>query len=410
MRAVFFAARRCGKIGIKMSRDPESSSASAAFRPLSLYEILAIVLLWNTCYKGARVANTLYALDLGAGPLDTGLLLATYGFFPLLLAVFIGKIADRYGVRVPVVVGSIITVLGTLLPWFWPQLPVLYASAAVSGAGFILTQLSMQSLVGSLGGGPARTHNLNLYALVVSTSDLLGPIIAGFSIDHIGHVPTYLVLAAPGAVAVLVVLFLFNRLSHAAGGADRSGQRMVDLLRIGHLRRMFLTSALVMTGLDLFQLYLPLHGHAIGLSASAIGIILGAFAAAGFVTRALLMRLVRRFGEERTLRYSMYLAAGTFFLIPMFESAAVLGVVCFVLGLGMGLGQPLTVILTYNYAPPGRHGEGLGLRIAINNSMHVAVPAVFGAVGTLFGLAPVFWLSSAILALGGYTGPVRRAA
>lgn len=392
-----------------MPHAPEPSAAPAVHRPLSLFEILAIVLLWNTCYKGARVANTLYALELGAGPFDTGLLLATYGIFPLLLAVFTGKVADRYGVRVPVVVGTFVTAVGTALPWFFPVLPMLFVAAAVCGAGFILTQVSMQSLVGSLGSGAARTRNLNFYALTVSTSDLLGPITAGFSIDHIGYVPTYLVLAAPGAAAVLVVFFLFNRLSHAAGGADRSGQRMVDLLRIAHLRRMFLTSALVMTGLDLFQLYLPLHGHAIGLSASAIGTILGAFAAAGFVTRVLLTMLVRRLGEERTLCYSMYLAACTFFMIPLFDNAVVLGMVCFVLGLGMGLGQPLTVILTYNYAPPGRHGEGLGLRIAINNSMHVAVPAVFGAVGTLFGLAPVFWLSSAILALGGYTGPVRKA-
>ena len=89
---------------------------------------------------------------------------------------------------------------------------------------------------------------------------------------------------------------------------------------------------------------------------------------------------------------------------------AVLAVVCFVLGLCMGLGQPLTVILTYNYSPPGRHGEGLGLRIAINNSMHVTVPALFGAAGALLGLAPVFWASSAILAVGGYAGPARRSA
>lgn len=391
-----------------MPRDPESSYASAAFRPLSLYEILAIVLLWNTCYKGARVANTLYALELGANPLDTGLLLATYGFFPLLLAIFTGKIADRYGVRIPVVAGSIITVLGTLLPWFWPQLPVLFAAAAVSGAGFILTQVSMQSLVGALGSGPARTRNLNLYALVVSTSDLLGPIIAGFSIDTFGHVRTYLNLALPGIAAVLAVLFLCGRISRAAAASDRSGQRMMDLFRIRDLRRMFIVGALVMTGLDLFQLYLPIHGHTIGLSASTIGVILGAFAAAGFVTRMLLMMLVRRLGEERTLCYSMYLAAGTFFLIPMFENAVVLGVVCFVLGLGMGLGQPLTVILTYNYAPPGRHGEGLGMRIAVNNSMHVAVPMVFGAIGSLVGLAPVFWLSSALLALGSYIGLARK--
>ena len=79
-------------------------------------------------------------------------------------------------------------------------------------------------------------------------------------------------------------------------------------------------------------------------------------------------------------------------------------------GLGMGAGQPLTVILTYNYSPPKRHGEGLGLRIAINNSMHVMVPAAFGAIGSLIGLAPVFWVSSAILAAGGWSARGKRAA
>lgn len=52
-----------------MQRDPEPTPASTPHRPLGLYEILAIVLLWNAGYKGARVANTLYALELGAGPL-----------------------------------------------------------------------------------------------------------------------------------------------------------------------------------------------------------------------------------------------------------------------------------------------------------------------------------------------------
>jgi predicted MFS family arabinose efflux permease len=200
-----------------------------------------------------------------------------------------------------------------------------------------------------------------------------------------------------------------RRLPHSAGSqADRAGQRLIDLMRIRDLRRMFLASALVMGGLDLFQLYLPIYAHSIGLSASATGLILGAFAAAGFVTRAVLPVLARRYGEEPSLRYAMFLAAGTFFLIPLFQDPMVLGAVCFVLGLGMGLGQPLTVILTYNYSPPKRHGEGLGMRIAINNSMHVTVPAVFGAIGSLLGLAPVFWVSSAILVAGGCTARSRR--
>jgi len=158
----------------------------------------------------------------------------------------------------------------------------------------------------------------------------------------------------------------------------------------------------VITGLDLFQLYMPLYGHSVGLSASAIGMVLGAFAAASFVVRAMLPMLVRRHGEEATLLYSLLLAAATCLLIPFFSSAVVLGAIAFVLGLGLGIGQPLTVILTYNQSPAGRAGEALGLRIAINNSIHVVVPAVFGAVGTLFGLAPVFWANSVFLAGGGY--------
>jgi hypothetical protein len=59
-------------------------------------------------------------------------------------------------------------------------------------------------------------------------------------------------------------------------------------------------------------------------------------------------------------------------------------------------------MLTYNYSPAGRAGEALGVRIAINNSMHVVVPALFGAVGSVVGLAPVFWVNGAALALGSY--------
>jgi MFS family permease len=163
-----------------------------------------------------------------------------------------------------------------------------------------------------------------------------------------------------------------------------------------------IASAVVMTGIDLFQLYMPLYGHQVGLSASAIGMVLGAAAAAAFLSRALIPTLVARYGEETTLLASLFLASAMFSLIPLFSGALVLGAICFALGLGMGLGQPLTVMLCYRYAPAGRAGESLGLRIAINNSMHVTVPALFGAVGAAFGLAPVFWVNAGVIAAGNW--------
>ncbi|MBY0267657.1 MAG: MFS transporter [Burkholderiales bacterium] len=385
-----------------MTADSQAPAAAAA-RMITIYQLLALVVFWNGAYKGARVVNTLYALELGATPLHTGLLLATYGIFPLLLAVPCGRIVDRYGSRIPILAGMVVSTLGALLPWFTPSLPLLFAAAAVTGFGFILSQVALQSLVGSLGDGAARSNNFNLYALVIAVADFAGPVIAGFSIDQIGHARAYLVFAAMCAVAAIGMAVFARRIPRPGKPRSRpAGSRMIDLVRDADMRRVLIAGAVVMTAIDLFQLYMPLYGHQVGLSASAIGMILGAAAAASFVSRALIPVLLRHFGEERTLLYSLFLTAAMFVLIPLFSNAVVLGLICFVLGFGMGLGQPLTVILCYNYSPQGRSGESLGLRIAINNSMHVVVPAFFGGVGAALGLAPVFWVNAGLIAAGNW--------
>jgi len=54
--------------------------------------------------------------------------------------------------------------------------------------------------------------------------------------------------------------------------------------------------------------------------------------------------------------------------------------------------------LSYGQA---RDPQALGLRLTINSFMHVAVPVVFGAIGSIFGMAPVFWINSLLLAGSG---------
>jgi hypothetical protein len=58
-------------------------------------------------------------------------------------------------------------------------------------------------------------------------------------------------------------------------------------------------------------------------------------------------------------------------------------------------------MLIYDRAPPARSGEALGLRLTVNNFMHIAVPMIFGTLGSAFGVAPVFYANAAILAAGG---------
>ena len=84
-------------------------------------------------------------------------------------------------------------------------------------------------------------------------------------------------------------------------------------------------------------------------------------------------------------------------------TAPLLALMAFLLGLALGCAQPLTIILTYNHAPTGRSGEALGLRLTVNKLTQIAVPLAFGALGSAFGLIPVFWANGALL-LTGYLG------
>lgn len=375
---------------------------------MNIYRILAIAFPNATAFKGARVLNTLYALELGADPFQIGMLLAAYALFPLLLALYVGRLADRYGVSRPLAIGLSGMALGVFLPFLFPVLPALFVAALLTGAGFIFFQVSMQTLVGSLGAGEQRTRNVNLFSLAVASADFAGPVLAGFLIDAAGHVRTYAWLAVLNLLALALLARLFDRVPRSAHAAqERGAERMADLVRDAALRRAFAAGAVVFVGIDLFQLYLPLYGRSIGLSASAIGMVLGAFAAAAFVTRALLPVTARRFGEHRALTGALYLSAATFVAIPFVTEGVALAAVAFVLGLGLGLGQPLSVILTCNASPPGRMGEALGLRITLNNVVHIVAPSAFGAVGALFGLGPIFWITAAMLALGSYAGRAR---
>jgi MFS family permease len=164
----------------------------------------------------------------------------------------------------------------------------------------------------------------------------------------------------------------------------------------------------VQVGQDLFQFYIPVYGHGIGLSASAIGGLLATLAAASFVVRFFLPRLVTRVGDEKVLALSFYVTAIGFGLVPLFESVVMLGVVSFVFGLGMGCGQPITTMMIFSRSAAGRSGETLGLRQSVNNAMRVSGPTIFGFVATAFGLPPVFWISAVMMGSGGILSRTRR--
>lgn len=368
---------------------------------MAIYFAILVTVLTHTSFKGSKVLISLYAIQLGASPFEIGILFATYSVFPVFLSVYAGRVSDRLGFRVPMVFGACGLMLGLLLPFFFPRLGALYASAALIGLCYIFYTVTVQHLIGSCGEGHARTRNYSLFSLGVAVTALFGPTTAGFAIDLIGHRSTYLLLAGLPALPVLALLFFPSLLPRVhVMHEERRGQRVSDLIRDLPLRRALISAGIVETGLELFNFFLPIYGNHIGLSASRIGICMGVYAVALLLVRMVMPALARRSSEERVLSGSLFLAGATCLLFPFVTNFMLLMALSFVLGLGLGCGSPLSMILAYNRAPHGRSGEAIGLRQTVNKATEVIMPLIFGSLSTAAGMPSVFWLDALMLAWG----------
>jgi MFS family permease len=368
----------------------------------TLTRLILLGIANHAVLSGSRVTVSLAALGMGASPLTVGVLMALYALLPMLFAVAAGRVSDRVGVRRPMLVGTGTIAVGATLPIAFPGLPMLFASAALIGTGFMIFQVAAQNVTGELGGPTERARNFSLLALGYSTSGFIGPLVAGFAIDHLGFASTFAVLSIVPFVPLVVLarggLALPGPHRHE-GPAHHGGVRV--LLRHRTLRRLFAINALFAAGWDLFTVFVPIYGARIGLSASEIGLVLSTFAAATFVVRFLMPRIARKFTEHQVLTIALFVAGAVYLAFPLAQSAPMLLALSFCLGLGLGSGQPMVMSLLHAHAPPGRMGEAAGVRMSLVNSMSVAVPLVFGALGTTFGLAPVFYSVGACLATGG---------
>ena len=368
-----------------------------------LVALIALGIANHTALAGSRVVVSLEALRLGASTAVVGILLALYALLPMLFAVATGRLSDRVGVRRPMLAGSVALVAGSALPALVPGFTALFVSAAVVGVGFMLFQVPVQNATGEMGPPQDRAHNFSLLALGYSISGFCGPLVAGLTIDHGGFAAAFAVLAllpvVPAAILARDRLPLPGphpaRIEGHTGGA-------LELVRHRQLRWVFFVNALLAIGWDLHTIVIPVYGAQIGLSASAIGVILSSFAAATFVVRFSMRWIVRHADERQVLKAALLVAGVVYLLFPFSNGAPALMALSFCLGLGLGMSQPMVMSLLHSHAPAGRMGEAAGVRMSLVQAMAVAVPLAFGALGATAGLTPVFWSVGACLATGGF--------
>jgi len=290
-----------------------------------------------------------------------------------------------------------------VLGWAFPRLEMLFVVSPLAGSGFFLYHIAAGQAAAVIGRPEDRIKNFSLLALAFSISSFLGPTLSGFAIDSIGHANALLALSA-GVLVTIVVLAAWKRdvPRHGISAVQQEKRRVSDLLRIPGFRLVFIVSGVLSMTWDLFAFVMPIHGSQLGLSATTIGVILGAFGAAVFVVRLLLPLVVHRVDEWRMLVAAMLLTGTTLLVFPLVQGVPLLMALSFLLGVGLGGTQPFIMALLYEKAPAGRGAEVLSVRTWLINVSQTGVPLAFGALGAILGMLPVFWAMGASLLIAGW--------
>jgi MFS family permease len=346
-----------------------------------------------------RMAAPLLALRAGYSEAAVGVLLALFALTQVFLALPAGNYADRHGLRRPFGLAVIASVAGCLVATAFPVYPVLCVAALLTGGATGTAVIALQRHVGRAAGTPSQLRQVfSWLAIGPAFSNFLGPFGAGLAIDAGGFQLAFLLLG----LLPIVAWFWVRDMREVPEASPSKGKPRPawDLLRDPMFRRLLLVNWIMSSCWDVHALVVPVLGHERGLSASVIGTILGAFAIAAALVRVGLPAIAARLQEHKVIVLSMACTALIFIAYPYQHTAWGMGVCSVLVGLALGMVQPMVMSMLHQITPDHRHGQAVGLRLMAINASSVSMPILFGGAGTLIGVAGLFW----VVALGAGAG------
>jgi MFS family permease len=356
-----------------------------------LARLIAGQVFLHACMAGTRMAAPLLALRQGYSEAAVGVLLALYALTQVFLALPAGRFADRHGLRRPMGLAVIAATLGAGMAVAFPIFPVLCVSALLTGGATGAASIALQRHVGRAAESPTQLKQVfSWLAIGPAVSNFIGPLCAGLMIDHAGFRPAFLLLA----VFPLVGWFWVQdtrELPPVDGSAGGRHGPAWNLMRDAMFRRLLLVNWVLSSCWDVHTFVVPVLGHERGLSASVIGTILGGFAVAAALVRVVLPMVAAYLKEWALIAGAMVATAVLFAIYPFLHSALAMGLCSILLGVALGIVQPMIMSTLHQITPQERHGEAIALRIMAINASSVAMPILFGVAGAVIGISGVFW-------------------
>ena len=305
------------------------------------------------------------------------------------LSVPAGLLLDRFGKKVMLNTGMLITGTGMLIPFIHYSFPVMLIAFIVLGIGNTVVQVAANPLLHDVVPRQKYSSYMSLTQFIKAVSSLLGPIIATAMALRLGN--WKLVFLVYAATSFLSVLWLtLTRIREAGIDHEPSTFRSCFSLLKNRFLIMMVIGIFLVVGADVgmnsnIANYLQ-HQHQVSLESASLGISI--YFTALMIGRFMGAVLLQWIAARKFFIITAIFSLASLIALILSPSLMFTKIIIFLIGLGSANLFPLIFAISVDYMP-ARINEISGLMI-----MAVAggafIPPVMGLVSSAFGVLASF--------------------
>lgn len=145
-----------------------------------LASLILVAAVANLNLSVANVALPSIGESFDASQTSLDLIAVGYSLGLAASVLWFGALGDRYGRKMMVIAGMVLSIPACLVAAYAPSTEVLFAARVVGGLSAGMAYPTTLSMITALWSGPARTKSIALWSALCGGFAMLGPLIAGF--------------------------------------------------------------------------------------------------------------------------------------------------------------------------------------------------------------------------------------
>jgi DHA2 family multidrug resistance protein-like MFS transporter len=175
-----------------MSEAPGPASAAGSAAPSTepknarvvLISLIMVAAVANLNLSVANVALPSIGESFDASQTALDLVAVGYSLGLAASVLWFGAIGDRYGRKLMIILGMLLSIPACLVAAWAPSVEVLFAARVVGGLSAGMAYPTTLSMITALWSGPARTKSIAMWSALGGGFAMLGPLISGALLEH----------------------------------------------------------------------------------------------------------------------------------------------------------------------------------------------------------------------------------